>query len=165
MPTPLAPRTFLSALRAALAGNASDAVEQQCDLVRYATLAPSSHNTQCWKFKPGDGRISILPDRTRRCPAVDPDDHHRYVSLGCAAENLAQAAAAGGFHSEIAYDPAGDAVEVQLAPARPVRSVLFEAIPQRQCARATYDGKAVAGNDLKLLEQAGSGNVAFMSCP
>jgi hypothetical protein len=27
----------------------------------------------------------ILPDLSRRCPAVDPDDHHLFVSLGCAA--------------------------------------------------------------------------------
>src|SRR5579859_6334017 len=57
------------------------------DLVRYATLAPSSHNTQCWKFKLGDDHIAISPDYSRRCPAVDPDDHHLFVSLGCAAEN------------------------------------------------------------------------------
>lgn len=58
------------------------------ELVRYATLAPSSHNTQCWKFALDDKGVTILPDVSRRCPAVDPDDHHLFVSLGCAAENL-----------------------------------------------------------------------------
>lgn len=52
------------------------------ELVRYATLAPSSHNTQCWNFALEDQAITILPDPLRRCPAVDPDDHHVYVSLG-----------------------------------------------------------------------------------
>jgi hypothetical protein len=37
--------------------------------------------------------IVILPDLSRRCLVVDPDDHHLYVSLGCAAENILQAAA------------------------------------------------------------------------
>jgi nitroreductase len=64
------------------------------ELVRYATLAPSSHNTQCWKFKLGGHAVSILPDLTRRCPAVDPDDHHLLASSGCAAENLVLAAEA-----------------------------------------------------------------------
>lgn len=64
----------------------------QRELVRYATLAAYSHNTQCWKFKLEEGLITILPDWERRCPAVDPDDHHLYVSLGCAMENLLQAA-------------------------------------------------------------------------
>ena len=50
------------------------------ELVRYATLAPSSHNTQCWKFAIEDKAITILPDLSRRTPAVDPDDHHLFVS-------------------------------------------------------------------------------------
>ena len=66
----------------------------QRELVRYATLAPSSHNTQCWKFRLEDGAISILPDFSRRTPAVDPDDQHLDTTLGCAAENLIQAALA-----------------------------------------------------------------------
>ena len=88
--------------------NALNALHQQRELVRYATLAPSSHNTQCWKFRLGDERISILPDTSRRCPAVDPDDHHLYVSLGCAAENLVQAANASGLHSAIVFDAQTD---------------------------------------------------------
>ncbi len=43
------------------------------ELVRYATLAPSSHNTQCRKFGVEDTSISIVPDLSRCCPAVDPD--------------------------------------------------------------------------------------------
>ncbi|SFR61942.1 hypothetical protein SAMN05216203_1843 [Marinobacter daqiaonensis] len=41
-------------------------------LIRYATLAASSHNTQPWIFRAEPGRIWILPDLSRRCPAVDP---------------------------------------------------------------------------------------------
>ncbi len=58
------------------------------ELVRYATLAASSHNTQPWIFKLEPNQIQVLPDLSRRCPAVDPDDHHLYASLGCATENL-----------------------------------------------------------------------------
>ena len=58
------------------------------ELVRYATLAPSSHNTQCWKFRIEEQAISILPDLTRRRPAVDPDDHHLFVSLGGAPQKI-----------------------------------------------------------------------------
>ena len=64
------------------------------ELVRYATLAPSSHNTQCWKFALEGKGITILPDLSRRTLAVDPDDHRLFVSLGCATENLVQAALA-----------------------------------------------------------------------
>lgn len=78
------------------------------ELVRCATLAPSSHNTQCWKFAIEDKAITILPDLSRRCPAVDPDDHHLFVSLGCAAENLIHAASAHGLQAECSFDATRD---------------------------------------------------------
>lgn len=31
-------------------------------LIRYATLAPSGHNTQCWRWRVEESAISILPD-------------------------------------------------------------------------------------------------------
>jgi hypothetical protein len=128
------------------------------EMVRYATLAASSHNTQCWRFQMEDKRISMLPDFSRRCAVVDPDDHHLFVSLGCAAENLIQAAAALGFNGNPTFDATGEgAIRIDLDPAAAARSPLFEAIPQRQCTRSEYDGKPLSPSDLNLLEQAGTG--------
>ena len=127
-------------------------------LVRYATLAPSSHNTQCWRFRLQSDRVRIEPDLTRRCPAVDPDDHHLFVSLGCAAENLAHAALAHGVAAEGHFDAGGDGgYTFSLTPTAATRSPLFEAIPERQSTRGDYDGKALASSELELLERAGSG--------
>lgn len=64
--------------------------------VRFATLAANSHNTQPWRFVVRETGVSIAPDLTRRIPVVDPDDHHLFVSLGCAAENFTIAATANG---------------------------------------------------------------------
>jgi hypothetical protein len=130
--------------------------ELRKELVRYATLAPSSHNTQCWKFAFEDRAISILPDFTRRCPAVDPDDHHLFVSLGCAAENLVQAASAHGLKGEAHFDAARGAVRVTLESAPSVATPLFKAIAERQCTRGEYDGKPLTKDELALLERAGS---------
>lgn len=128
------------------------------ELVRYATLAPSSHNTQCWKFRLGERAIAIEPDLTRRCPVVDPDDHHLFVSLGCAAENLAQAALAHGLRAEPRYESAGSgSIAVALEASQPLASPLFQAIPKRQTTRGDYDGRPLSGDDLRLLEQAGNG--------
>ena len=128
------------------------------ELVRCATLAPSSHNTQCWKFAiTADGRsITLLPDLARRCPAVDPDDHHVFVSLGCAAENLIQAALAHGMKGESQFDAAGAAVRVSLEATRAQTTPLFTAIAQRQCTRGDYDGKPLSTDELTLLQRAGS---------
>jgi hypothetical protein len=82
-------------------------------LVRCATLAPSSHNTQCWYFKVEEGAITILADLSRRCPAVDPDDHHLFVSLGCATENLVQAALAHGLNANASFDASQGAIRVR----------------------------------------------------
>ena len=133
-----------------------DGAALRTELVRYATLAPSSHNTQCWKFAFEGPGIRILPDLARRCPAVDPDDHHLFVSLGCATENLAQAALAHGLKAEAEFDPAHSAVRIALQPTAAVATPLFKAIAQRQCTRGDYDGQPLAKYELATLERAGS---------
>ena len=130
----------------------------QVELVRYATLAASSHNTQPWMFTIAPTCIKILPDFARRCTAVDPDDHHLYASLGCAAENLLLAARAVGLQGSLTYNADESCVQINLEPALPARSSLFEVIPQRQCSRAKYDGKPLAAEQLRLLEQAARGD-------
>jgi hypothetical protein len=126
------------------------------ELVRYATLAPSSHNTQCWRFRTAGKSISILPDFARRCPAVDPDDHHLFVSLGCASENLIQAARAMGLHGEARFESTDGAVHVALSPTPAHATPLFQAIPYRQSTRGEYDAKPLSTEELALLERAAS---------
>lgn len=125
---------------------------ERLELVRFATLAANSHNTQPWTFSVAEDRITIRPDFARRCPAVDPDDHHLFVSLGCAAENLVHAAEAMGLRAE--PDFAGDSIVVRLAGGTAKRSPLFSAITERQCTRANYDGRPVDNEALRLLERA-----------
>lgn len=128
------------------------------DCVRLAVLAASSHNSQPWRFRIGRDAVEILPDRARRCPAVDPDDAHLYKSLGCATENLVQAAAAQGFAARVAYDPATDRIHLRLAPGKAEASpATARAITHRQCTRLDYDGAPLATEDLAALEAAGQG--------
>jgi hypothetical protein len=125
------------------------------DLIRYATLAPNGHNTQPWRFRPDSKGITILPDLARRTPVVDPDDHHVFVSLGCAAENLNLAAGAAGQAGEVVFDPtAGGAVRVGLGTGKGGDPALFDAIPHRQSTRSDYDGSTVSASDLALLAAA-----------
>ena len=134
-----------------------DAAALRRELVHYATLAPSSHNTQCWRFQIQDKAIVIAPDWSRRCPAVDPDDHHLFVSLGCATENLAQAALANGLKTTALLDTSGS-IACSLEPTKAMTSPLFRAIAERQCTRADYDGKPLKNDELRLLERAGTGD-------
>ena len=120
------------------------------ELVRYATLAANSHNTQPWLFKIGNRSISISPDFSRRCPVVDPDDHHVYASLGCATENIVQAAKAFGLKANVSVQ--NKMIEVDFEPISIKKTELFQAIPKRQCTKVTYEGKKVAVNELNILE-------------
>jgi nitroreductase len=125
------------------------------DLLRYATLAANGHNTQPWRFQIAERRAAILPDLARRTPVVDPDDHHLYVSLGCAAENLAIAAAARGKPGELRFETGTDnAVVFDYADGASVVTPLFDAIPRRQSTRAEYDGHGVSAADLQSLSTA-----------
>jgi nitroreductase len=74
-------------------------------LIHYATLAPSGHNTQPWTFSVENNVIRIFPDFGRRLPVVDPDDHALYISLGCALENLIIAAKCNGLDGTVDYFP------------------------------------------------------------
>jgi hypothetical protein len=124
-------------------------------IVHYATFAANSHNTQAWRFKRVAQGISILPDLTRATPVVDPDNHHLFVSLGCACENLVLAARADGKSAVTNFINEGNGeVEVNLAAGAGARDPLFDAILARQCTRSEYDGRAVGPSDLAALEKA-----------
>lgn len=124
-------------------------------LLRFATLAPNGHNTQPWRFRIATDRITLLPDFTRRTPIVDPDDHHIFVSLGCAVENLMLAAAASGHSGEAEFvAESGGAIALRFRPARPIDSALCDAIPRRQSTRGDYDGKPLSTAELRMLAAA-----------
>ena len=124
------------------------------NVIRFATLAANGHNTQPWRFRISSDAIDILPDYGRRTPVVDPDTHHLFVSLGCAAANLAIAAAASGRPGDIEIATDGAGVRYQFTEAAPQPTSLLGAITKRQSTRADYDGRAVDAGDLAALQSA-----------
>ena len=129
------------------------------ELVRCATLAANSHNTQAWRFALGNSAITIVPDFARRTLVVDPDDHHLFASLGAAAENIVQAAPVFGLAAKPRFDPGGDGrIVIDLIAGDSATPAMAAAIVKRQCTRAVYDGRAVAAADLRSLAAAGRGD-------
>lgn len=125
------------------------------DFIRLATLAPSGHNTQPWCFTPYSSGVIIRPDFTRRTKVVDPDDHHLFVSLGCAAENFLIAAAANGRPGAIVFNTGPeDHIDIDLVNGGAKINSLYPAILESQSTRSTYDGRVVSNENLKLLESA-----------
>jgi len=139
------------------------AAEDPTCLIQYAILAASSHNTQPWRSRTEPGRVTIMPDPSRRCPVVDPDDHHLWASLGCAAENLLEAAAAAGLRGHLELDEADSGIVIDLEPATPMSTARFEAIPRRQCSRTQYDGSSADSDHLEQLTEAGTGEGVFVT--
>jgi nitroreductase len=127
-------------------------------LVHLATLAASSHNSQPWKFRIERDRITVLPDYTRRMPVIDTDDSQLFHSLGCAVENLVQAAAAQGYDAEASYSAAVDGVVVNLERSAWAKAGdLYAAIPARRCVRKVYDGHPLGRAELAKLTGIGRG--------
>lgn len=143
-------------------GSGSDAnlspADKRVALVRYATLAANSHNTQPWRFNFADKSIFVAPDMTRRLSAVDPDDHHLYASLGCAAQNIVEAAPTFGMMARVNFDASARAIRIDLDAAPRAASPLFPAISQRQSTRSDFDGRPISPEHLRLLDAAGNGD-------
>ena len=76
-------------------------------VIRAATRAPSSHNTQPWFFTFEDDVVSIYADRLRSLPANDPFDRELTFSCGSALFNLRARLAALGFEARPELLPEG----------------------------------------------------------
>jgi hypothetical protein len=137
------------------------------EIIHYATLAPSGHNTQPWKFAIQDNAILIFPDYLRRLPVVDPDDHALFISLGCALENLVIAANHMGFSTRVDYflqDRETAHISVTLSKEKVESDPdLFNGIQHRQSTRSQYDGRKIPAEDLEKLKRASQQNqVSFI---
>jgi len=128
--------------RRPLLKNAQGASPQR-ELVRFAGLAASGHNTQPWKFVLHEDAIDLHPDFSRRLSAVDPLNRELWISLGCALENLIVAARASGFETEVSYPASADFIRIRLIADAPRGDALFEAIALRQNTRSAFDGRPI----------------------
>lgn len=114
--------------------------------VNYAILAPSSHNTQPWRFIVNGGELLVCADRTRSLPNIDPFDRELVISCGAALFNLRVALAHFNVPVEIATFPQSSDPDIVARIAFPTSGPalddlagLFDAI----CRRATNRGPFV----------------------
>lgn len=74
-------------------------------LLAEAVRAPSSHNTQPWRFALHDRAIEVHADRTRALPQNDPEGRELTISLGAVIGGIKHAAASRKLETEIALLP------------------------------------------------------------
>ena len=118
-------------------------------LLEAACRAPSSHNTQPWRFAVRGSAVDVMADRSRRLGVVDPDGRELVVSCGAAAGTLVIAARALAVDPQLALLPDGEAgdvlARVTLSDGRPAGGELeamAAAIEARRTVRRPLSGKA-----------------------
>jgi hypothetical protein len=139
--------------------------------VRYAVLAPSSHNTQPWRFIINGDELLVCADRTRSLANIDPFDREFIISCGAALLNLRVALAYFRVPVEIATFPQSsdpDIVARVVFPASgPMRkdlAELFNAIAKRTTNRGPFSGEDVPAAVVERLKSAAASegvDVAF----
>ncbi|MCC7363794.1 MAG: nitroreductase family protein [Dehalococcoidia bacterium] len=124
--------------------------EQLRFLVEFATLAPSSHNSQPWLFGIDDGAIELFADRSRSLPVVDPDDRALVMSCAAALYHLRVAATHFGFVPLVQVLPNGPESDLlarfkrgdRIRSVAPTRD-LFGVLRERHTDRQPFDDRPV----------------------
>lgn len=127
-------------------------------LVRYAVLAPSTHNTQPWLFWVRNDALELFADRARGLPVVDADGRELTISCGAALAMMDVAARFFGYLPQISLFP-DDRNPDLLARLRlsgryqPGDDELarFFAIRHRRTTRLAFDAHAPSEDDLTHL--------------
>ena len=123
-------------------------------LITQATLAPSGHNTQPWRFSiQDDSTICIAPDLSRTLPIVDGDNRELFISLGCAAENLVLAASEQGYTAQVRNDEATGNIRIHLDKQLVEPNPLATQITRRQTNRSLYSAQRISDDVITQLQQ------------
>ncbi len=114
-------------------------------LLKFAVLAPSSHNTQPWQFSVRENKIHIFRDNKRKLVIADKNDRQLFISIGCAIENLVIAANYYGYSIKIDYHEDNSNIDLaaileleQIGAARGNERKLITSILSRRTNRGKY---------------------------
>lgn len=140
-------------------------------IIRYGTLAPSSHNAQMWKVKVVSDRVLIIMlDKTNLLPKVDPANREALISLGAFIENMVQAAPAYKLNAAVHVltdNPFADEVAKVTftdAAASSSENAATAGITKRYTDRRPYLDQALLPKDIDTLRSLGA-NLAYFSLP
>lgn len=129
--------------------------------LRYAVLAPSSHNAQPWLFRLEEHRVDIVVDTSRSLPVSDPEDREAVISVGAALFNLRVALAR--LELGCTWQPWPEpldpecVVRLNASAHTPIETSLvplFDAIPRRHTSHKAFRTDEVSRHDLESLRAA-----------
>lgn len=126
--------------------------------LKYAVLAPSSHNSQPWKFHidatGGEGVagcVEVFADRMRALPVADPHDRELTISVGCAVGHLTAGLRRFGLGERVALMPDAERPDLLASVfAEPVQrelsvkdSLMFAGMLKRRTVRHAFEARPV----------------------
>lgn len=129
------------------------------NILDYARLAPSVHNTQPWSFTVDDMTIAISVNKARMLADGDPTQRELWISLGVCLETLLMAATALG-HTAVVAEQQTDTIDqpfvkVVVTPnAQSSQPQLFTAITQRHSYRGPMQTTTLPGSLLATCHDA-----------
>lgn len=135
------------------------------NILYYASLAPSGHNSQPWFVEiVNETEWIIGSDAKRWLTVVDGSNREVLLSLGAFMENLVQAAGAVGFHADvqvIAKDPFDSRIaRVNLTRAVPVDIPLDRLVKRRTIKRHLLPGELKSA-DVASFSKAAGGHLYY----
>lgn len=141
--------------------------EQARFCLRYAILAPSSHNSQPWRFRIEGDAVHVAADESRWLDVADPDRRELFVSLGCAVENLVVAAEGFGLDPTVTLHEDAERVATvtlggdgEASDDRP--SAPFDELTARYTSHERFDGEPLAARARERIAAAVGGDVVTL---
>ncbi|MEU5266847.1 hypothetical protein [Amycolatopsis sp. NPDC021455] len=143
--------------------------DQVKSVIGAAVLAPSTHNTQPWRFRCTSAGLELHADPDRALPVADADRRELLLSCGAALFNLRAAIHALGAHPAVTLFPRRDdptllAVVRPFAARRPDPRLveLADAIPRRHTNRTPFEAGSIPASLVAELRHAAEVEQAWL---
>jgi hypothetical protein len=149
--------------------------DQVRTVVAAASLAPSIHNTQPWRWAGVDGGLDLYVDPARQLPVADPAGRQMLVSCGAALLHVRLAIRRLGLVAEVALAPSGEegittgavpAARVRVVGQRPpaaAETALDDAMERRHTDRRPFDGRPIPDDVVDALRVAAEAEGAWLA--